>query len=101
MVPATYLGKKTVSGVWSNICKAIRSTKLHNIDPYGLFGLVPGQNIDILFWKDIWCGDVTLQNRFPLLYNLESVKKCYLMDRLCNNGFSWNWKSTLIPSRTP
>lgn len=84
--PACYLVKKNITGVWSNIVKAIRSLKLHNIDPHDLFSLVPGENVKILFWKDTWWGDVPLEEKFPSLYNLEMVKRCTLLDILCSSG---------------
>lgn len=68
------------------------SIKSYNIDPTTLFSLVPNGNVKILLWKDNWCGDMPLQDKFPHLYNLESVKRCSLMDRLCNIGFSWKWR---------
>ncbi|KAL7597976.1 hypothetical protein Lser_V15G26000 [Lactuca serriola] len=91
--PVTTIAKSTIPGVWSNIAKAIKSLVEFDINYHDLFTLNPGSNINILFWKDHWCGHVTLQEQFPRLYDLEEVKTCLVSDRLDNSGFHWRWRS--------
>nr|KAJ0215135.1 hypothetical protein LSAT_V11C300151740 [Lactuca sativa] len=72
--PATYIARKTSTGVWRNIDKAIRHMEKINID-----------------WStDIWCGNSPLEEQFPTLYNREKVKCCRLDERMSANGFTWN-----------
>lgn len=47
-----------------------------------MFSLIPGSHTNIMFWLDCWCGTVRFKNKFPLLYELESVKSVMLL-----NGF--------------
>jgi hypothetical protein len=37
--------------------------------------LDPGDGSKIRFWEDIWCGEVTLKDTFPGLYNIASAKE--------------------------
>lgn len=90
--PATYIAKRVLNGVWCNISKAVHGIAEIGLDHRNLFSLVPGSGIKILFWKDIWCGNSTLQSRFPNLYDLESSKRCRLNDRVSVAGFNGAWK---------
>lgn len=93
--PANFIAGKTSRGVWCNIAKAVNHLQTINIDHTTLFRLIPGSNVKILFWKDIWCGNIPFQLKFPTLYNLEKIKCCTLLDRFSVNGFTWNWKHPL------
>ncbi|KAL4561799.1 hypothetical protein LXL04_033973 [Taraxacum kok-saghyz] len=33
--------------------------------------------------------------QFPLLYEMEAVKRCFISDRVSNSTFTWKWKSSL------
>lgn len=90
--PAHFIANITSRGVWCNISKAVKQLKILNIDHTCIFRLIPGSHVDILFWKDIWCGNTSFQTKFPALYNLEKSKGCSLFDRISANGFTWNWK---------
>lgn len=59
--PVTYIAKKSITRAWCNIQKAIISLQETQIDLNVLFSLIPYSNMDIMFWKDIWCGSITLQ----------------------------------------
>ncbi|KAL7597416.1 hypothetical protein Lser_V15G29053 [Lactuca serriola] len=46
------------------------------------------------FWKEKWCGDITLKDTFPKLYKIESNKNCKVSDRLegrdeSKGSYSW------------
>lgn len=45
--PSTFLCRKSNSGVWGNIVKAIKSLPTYNIDTNGIFSLIPSFNIRI------------------------------------------------------
>ena len=36
---------------------------------------VIGQGNRVSFWKDKWCGDIALMDRFPLLFNCSSNRE--------------------------
>lgn len=57
-----------------------------------LFTMIPTSNTSFLFWKDRWCGTLTLQERFPRLYSLEKKKLCTINDRIKTDSFNWCWK---------
>ncbi|XP_023730170.1 uncharacterized protein LOC111877898 [Lactuca sativa] len=54
--------------------------------------MIPASNTSFLFWKDRWCGTLTLQERFPRLYSLEKKKLCTINDRIKTDSFNWCWK---------
>lgn len=90
--PATYIARKTSSGVWNNIQKAINALESLHIDYHDYFNLIPNGNVKILFWKDSWCGKSPFQVKYPHLYKLEKVKCCLLSNRLTEAGFTWDWR---------
>ncbi|PWA74799.1 reverse transcriptase domain, Reverse transcriptase zinc-binding domain protein [Artemisia annua] len=57
---------------------------------------VIGDGKDVRFWLDIWVGLEPLKNTFPLLFMLESEKKCRVADRILastdRGQFCWKWK---------
>ncbi|XP_022030946.1 uncharacterized protein LOC110931882 [Helianthus annuus] len=44
-----------------------------------------------MFWLDPWLFDVSLNDRFPLIFRLEVVKSCSMRDRLLGEGH-WLWR---------
>lgn len=77
----TTLRRNTLPDVWCNIYKAVKSLYNPNINPNAICSLVTSSDDEILFWKDAWLGIDKLQDRFPSLYALETMKRCYLSDR--------------------
>ncbi|KAL7604491.1 hypothetical protein Lser_V15G17384 [Lactuca serriola] len=90
--PPSYIANNSFNGVWCNISKATNYLTSFNIDQHQLFSLIPGFDVKILFWKDVWCGNTPFHLRFPHLYLLETVKCCNLVDRMSSSRFSWRWK---------
>ncbi|XP_042753244.1 uncharacterized protein LOC122195423 [Lactuca sativa] len=88
-------GEKSIPGVWSNIAKMVNIFPEVHINHQSFFSMVPGSNVEILFWLDRWCGDDTLKSKFPLLYKLELVKRCFVTERVSDSRFIWCWKSLL------
>lgn len=60
-----------------------------------MFSLILGLNVQILFWLDCWCGMEIFKVKLPLLYELESMKSCYVTERVSNFSFTWKWKTPL------
>ena len=69
--PANYIARKTLTGAWNNVAKSIKCMSKLNIHQNQIFSFVPGTGTPIMFWKDVWCGEVSFQSRFPSLYSLE------------------------------
>lgn len=84
--------KKSANGTWCNIAKAIQSLPEYDVNHQDLFTMIPASNTSFLFWKDRWCGTLTLQERFPRLYSLEKKKLCTINDRIKTDSFNWCWK---------
>ncbi|GJT60570.1 putative RNA-directed DNA polymerase, eukaryota, reverse transcriptase zinc-binding domain protein [Tanacetum coccineum] len=41
-----------------------------------------GNGVSCPFWEDIWCGNQPLKLQFPRIYQLDSVKECFIMEHL-------------------
>ncbi|KAL4570525.1 hypothetical protein LXL04_026181 [Taraxacum kok-saghyz] len=91
----SYMAKKSIKGVWSNIANAINCLQEVNLDQNNLFSLIAGTNTVVLFWLDRWCDSNTLKIKFPLLYELESLKSCYVTERITDSSYTWKWKKAL------
>lgn len=48
-----------------------------------------------MFCLDNWCGNDTLKNAFPDLYQMEKCKICRVNERIKTDGLNWKWKATL------
>lgn len=92
--PWNKCAKKTLLGVWQNITKSLDDLDSLDISPDDIFKqhVISGNNT--LFWKHKWIGSNTLQVQFLVLYSLESLKSCYIDERIGDNGFKWACKST-------
>lgn len=88
--PVTIIAKSSICGVWSNIAKAIKYLPEFDINYHELFSLILGWNLSILLWKYYWCGSLTLQECFPRLYDLETVKLCLVSNKIIRLGFQWS-----------
>ena len=87
------------SGVWSSIASLNRSLAPANLSLGGLFSKSLGCRSNTKFWKDVWCGDRALIDRFPRLASLDKNSNCSIAERCAtsNNGktFMWDWKTNL------
>lgn len=90
--PIMYLGKKSLNGVWYNIVKVIPELEEMGITFNSLFELKIGSGANTLFWYDDWTGQGCLASRFPLLFNLDKRKMCFISERLTSQSPSWAWK---------
>ncbi|GKD56273.1 hypothetical protein Tco_1289660 [Tanacetum coccineum] len=41
-----------------------------------------GNGIDSSFWNELWCGNHSLKEMFPRIYNLETDKRCFIASRI-------------------
>jgi hypothetical protein len=78
-------------GLWKYICQGWQVFRSH-------FRFDPGDGSRISFWEDIWCGDRTLKEAFPLLFNLASLKGASIADNMerSNGVIQWNVQFTRL-----
>jgi hypothetical protein len=52
----------------------------------------PGDGSKTRFWDDVWCGELSLNEAFPILYNIAHVKDTPIaVDLDCSSGsLQWN-----------
>ncbi|GJV38519.1 RNA-directed DNA polymerase, eukaryota, reverse transcriptase zinc-binding domain protein [Tanacetum coccineum] len=67
---------------WSGILSSIRRLKSKGIDLLSLCVRKIGNGASCRFWDDIWCGNQPFKLQFPRIYQLESVKDCFIADRI-------------------
>jgi hypothetical protein len=72
-------------GLWKYICKG-----------WSIFGRYcrfnPGVGSKISFWEDVWCGESSLKDTFPSLFNISRFREATIADNVeYSNGFAqWN-----------
>jgi hypothetical protein len=51
-----------------------------------------GTGSQVLFWKDVWCGDRPLMNAFPALFNIACAKEAWVEENMAivNGAIQWN-----------
>jgi hypothetical protein len=62
-------------GLWKNIRMGWRLFFRHT-------SFEMGDGFKIKFWDDVWCGEMTLKEAFPDLYNFTRVKDVYVVVNL-------------------
>ncbi|GJW01256.1 putative RNA-directed DNA polymerase, eukaryota, reverse transcriptase zinc-binding domain protein [Tanacetum coccineum] len=53
----------------------------------------------IHFWKDIWVGEAHLFTRYNRIYRLDQDKDCFIIGRINNGQWHWNWSRTNLGVR--
>jgi hypothetical protein len=72
-------------GLWKFICMGWRNFRGH-------FRFDLGDGSKISFWEDVWCGENSLKDTFPGLFNIASLRGASIADNVeCYNGsVQWN-----------
>lgn len=83
--------KVEIPGTWKQIVKVTNYFLDFNIDIAGLFKRSMGKGDNISFWCDTWASDVPFLKKFHILYKLERVKLCCLVDRYMFSGDNMLW----------
>ncbi|GJU74984.1 hypothetical protein Tco_1266389 [Tanacetum coccineum] len=78
-------------GTWDRIVGSSNFLYSNNIIPLNSFRFKAGCGTRIRFWKDIWIGDSPLCSRYNRLFRLEVEKDCFIIDRIDNGQWRWNW----------
>ncbi|PSS35185.1 Ribonuclease H protein [Actinidia chinensis var. chinensis] len=93
-----------VSKVWFDILSIVNlNYEFRTLIDQG-FSIKVGSGESILFWKDVWCGENFLQERFPRIYGLSNQKSAKVgdlfgSDNLWNLTFRINlfvWEENLV-----
>jgi hypothetical protein len=71
-------------GLWKFICMGWQNFRR-------FFKYDPGEGSKIHFWEDVWCGDRTLKEEFPGLYNIASFKDASIADSMEYSSESIQW----------
>nr|GEW96500.1 RNA-directed DNA polymerase, eukaryota, reverse transcriptase zinc-binding domain protein [Tanacetum cinerariifolium] len=58
-----------------------------------------GDGSMVCFWKDARLGDTPLCHRFNRLYRLEKNPNCYIIDRIVNGSWKWDWNRSIFGGR--
>ncbi|KAJ0751570.1 putative reverse transcriptase zinc-binding domain-containing protein [Helianthus annuus] len=89
-------GRLALPGIWKQVAKIIHDLSTLNINLPDLFRGIPGNGSDISFWHDCWVLDVPLEQKFPVLYALESNRHVCIADRISVQSGSvvlhFNWR---------
>lgn len=51
------------------------------------------------FWLEDWTGFGSLVARFPLIFELDKKKHCFVNERIFSEGVNWKWKKAHSDSR--
>jgi hypothetical protein len=72
-------------GLWKYICLGWSSFERH-------FRFHPGVGSKISFWEDAWCGESSLKNSFPGLFNIARFRGATIADNMerSNGSIQWN-----------
>jgi hypothetical protein len=72
-------------GLWKYICIGWRNFKRH-------FRFDLGDGSRISFWEDVWCGESSLKDTYPGLFNIANVKEASIADNVerSNGVVQWN-----------
>ncbi|MFS7958257.1 putative reverse transcriptase zinc-binding domain-containing protein [Helianthus anomalus] len=85
--------KSSVCGVWKNIVQLGRGSNLTLSDVQNRLEVKLGCGNKTFFWLDKWVGKLSLKDRFPSLFALQSDKSCLVQHRyiITNGIISWSW----------
>jgi hypothetical protein len=51
-----------------------------------------GNGYQVLFWKDVWCGERPLMDAFPTLFTISCAKEAWVEENMdiVNGAIHWN-----------
>nr|KAJ0191688.1 hypothetical protein LSAT_V11C800406980 [Lactuca sativa] len=91
--PIDYLSARRYVGVWNNIASSRKFLCGLGIRIHDLFNIKIMSGNNTLFWYDHWIGSSNLKTRYPNLFELESKKRCTVVDMIGDRNQNWKWKS--------
>ena len=92
--------KKLITGVWKDIgfMDKVLAKMGINIKDNLKVEVVDGGKIK--FWKDSWCGNMALKDKYPNIYKLVTKKDAWVKDNydMGSQGTQWGWDWCRNPS---
>ncbi|GKC67240.1 RNA-directed DNA polymerase, eukaryota, reverse transcriptase zinc-binding domain protein, partial [Tanacetum coccineum] len=85
-------GSTPKSGVWAGIVKACMKLHTRSLVPNSAIKRKIGNGTNTSFWKEIWCGDGTLEATFPRLAALASNRNALVSDYWSTHGWNISWR---------
>jgi hypothetical protein len=76
-------------GLWKNIRKGWNLFCSHT-------SLILGNGSKIRFWDDVWCGKMTIEEAFPVLYGIACYKNALVAAHLVSKSDSFQWDVSVI-----
>jgi hypothetical protein len=55
-----------------------------------------GNGSKIRFWDDVWCGEMTIKEAFPVLYGIAREKDAFVAAHLNSSNGSLQWDVSFI-----
>ncbi|GJW16418.1 RNA-directed DNA polymerase, eukaryota [Tanacetum coccineum] len=80
------------SGVWAGIVKACRELHTRGLVSNSAIRKKVGNGRNTIFWKDMWCGDGTLEATYPRLVALASNRNAFVSDYWSMYGWNIRWR---------
>nr|GEV37055.1 RNA-directed DNA polymerase, eukaryota, reverse transcriptase zinc-binding domain protein [Tanacetum cinerariifolium] len=91
-------GCKT-NGLWARIVGTIFHFHSSGFVPFNSLRFKVEDGSMVHFWKDTWLGDTPLCHRFNRLYRLEKNPNCFIIDRILNGLWKWDWNRSIFGGR--
>ncbi|GJZ22858.1 RNA-directed DNA polymerase, eukaryota [Tanacetum coccineum] len=90
---ATWKSKLMSIGGGLTLAKSA-SMELHKRDfiPYSAIRRKVGNGMNTRFWKDVWCGDRTLEDRFPRMASLAYDRNASVIEYSSSQGWNISWR---------
>ncbi|GKE39727.1 hypothetical protein Tco_1463132 [Tanacetum coccineum] len=79
-------------GVWAGIVKDFMELHTRGLVPNSVIRRKVGNGRNRRFWKEMWCGDGTLEATFPRLAALASNREAFVSDYWSIHGWNISWR---------
>nr|GEV06198.1 RNA-directed DNA polymerase, eukaryota, reverse transcriptase zinc-binding domain protein [Tanacetum cinerariifolium] len=79
-------------GVWASIMKACKELHTRGLVPNSAIKRKVGNGRNTRFWKDLWCGDGTLEATYPRLIALASNRNVFVSDYWSMHAWNISWR---------
>ncbi|GKA58460.1 RNA-directed DNA polymerase, eukaryota, reverse transcriptase zinc-binding domain protein [Tanacetum coccineum] len=85
-------GTTPKSGVWAGIVKDFMELHTRGLVSNSVIRRKVGNGRNMRFWKEMWCGDGTLEAIFPRLAGLASNRDAFVSDYWSIHGWNISWR---------
>ncbi|GJT19431.1 RNA-directed DNA polymerase, eukaryota, reverse transcriptase zinc-binding domain protein [Tanacetum coccineum] len=77
---------------WLDILREVSSLKSKGIDLLNYARRKVGNEVNTMFWEDLWVGDSTLKMQYPRLYPLELQKDIIVAEKLGHSSLVFSFR---------